>query len=100
MKPITLLIASLFVALVAFAESPKKKETKAAAPTTEFLPIRHIHAHVCGIHFYRGDMGRPNAKVDPSADGWQTADTVQLDLKTIASMSKAVETPQEKPKEE
>ena len=61
MKTLTLLIASLFVALVAFAESPS-----VPTRTTEFPPIRGIHA----------------------------------DLKTIGSMTKAQEAPQEKATEE
>jgi len=54
MKPISLLIASLFIAASAVAQSPEK--AKSAAPS--FPPLGDIHAHVCGIHFYNGDLSR------------------------------------------
>ena len=54
MKTLSLLLASLFIAAAAVAQSSEK--TKSAAPN--FPPITDIHAHVCGIHFYNGDMSR------------------------------------------
>ncbi|MEY2530282.1 MAG: hypothetical protein QOI96_367 [Verrucomicrobiota bacterium] len=45
---------SLFIAAAAVAQSSEK--TKSAAPS--FPPIGDIHAHVCGIHFYNGDISR------------------------------------------
>ena len=54
MKTLSLLLASLFIAAAAVAQSSEK--TKSAAPS--FPPITDIHAHVCGIHFYNGDMSR------------------------------------------
>jgi Protein of unknown function (DUF1264) len=54
MKTLSLLLTSLFIAAVAVAQSSEK--TKSAAPS--FPPIGDIHAHVCGIHFYNGDMSR------------------------------------------
>src|SRR5207248_999660 len=56
MKTRTLLMSSLFAAAVAFAQSPEK--TKSAPASANFPPIGDIHAHVCGIHFYSGDMAR------------------------------------------
>src|SRR5882724_12091268 len=56
MKTRTLLMSSLFTAAVAFAQSPEK--TKSASASANFPPIGDIHAHVCGIHFYSGDMAR------------------------------------------
>src|SRR6266513_6085183 len=56
MKTPTLLISSLFAAAVAFAQSPEK--TKNTPASANFPPIGDIHAHVCGIHFYSGDMAR------------------------------------------
>src|SRR5437762_12385575 len=56
MKTPTLLISSLFAAAVAFAQSPEK--TKSTSASANFPPIGDIHAHVCGIHFYSGDMAR------------------------------------------
>jgi hypothetical protein len=53
-KTISLLLASLFIAAAAVAQSSEK--TKSVAPS--FPPITDIHAHVCGIHFYNGDMSR------------------------------------------
>jgi len=44
---------SFFVAAVALAQSPKSSE-----PGSDLAPISAIHAHVCGIHFYSGDMKR------------------------------------------
>jgi hypothetical protein len=62
MKTFSLLISSLFIAAVAFAQSPPAKEKTAAAkssgPNAGLAPISAIHAHVCGIHFYSGDMKR------------------------------------------
>jgi len=56
MKTLTLLIASFFVAAVAVGQSPEK--AKRGAPGAGFPPIGDIHAHVCGIHFYSGNMAR------------------------------------------
>ena len=56
MKTRTLLMSSLFAAAVAFAQSPEKTSTASAG--ANFPPIGDIHAHVCGIHFYSGDMAR------------------------------------------
>ena len=56
MKTRTLLVSSLFAAAVVSAQSPEK--TKSASATANFPPIGDIHAHVCGIHFYSGDMAR------------------------------------------
>jgi len=55
MKTLHLLTSFIFVAAAAFAQSPEK--TKSATSAT-FLPIGDIHAHVCGIHFYSGDLSR------------------------------------------
>jgi hypothetical protein len=38
------------------AQSAEK--TKSVAASANFPPIGDIHAHVCGIHFYSGDMSR------------------------------------------
>jgi len=55
MKTVSLLTSSLFIAAAAFAQSPEKTKSAASA---NFPPIGDIHAHVCGIHFYSGDMSR------------------------------------------
>jgi len=55
MKTLQLLTSSLFIAASAFAQSPEKPKSAASA---NFPPIGDIHAHVCGIHFYSGDMSR------------------------------------------
>jgi len=61
MKSFILLASSLFIAS-AFAQSPGAPETAAAPkssePGADLAPISAIHAHVCGIHFYSGDMKR------------------------------------------
>jgi hypothetical protein len=49
-------IASLSIAATAVAQSAEK--TKSVAASANFPPIGDIHAHVCGIHFYSGDMSR------------------------------------------
>jgi Protein of unknown function (DUF1264) len=49
-------VAALSIAASAFAQSSEK--TKSAAASANFPPIGDIHAHVCGIHFYSGDMSR------------------------------------------
>ena len=54
MKTLSLLLAFLFIAAAAVAQSSEK--AKGATPS--FPPITDIHAHVCGIHFYNGDMSR------------------------------------------
>src|SRR5947208_9314559 len=56
MKTLSLSIASLIIAASAFAQSSEK--TKSALGSANFPPIGDIHAHVCGIHFYSGDMSR------------------------------------------
>jgi hypothetical protein len=56
MKTLSLLIASLVIAATAFGQSSEK--TKSTASATNFPPIGDIHAHVCGIHFYSGDISR------------------------------------------
>ena len=48
-------VAALSIAASAFAQSPEKPKSAARA---NFPPIGDIHAHVCGIHFYSGDMSR------------------------------------------
>jgi hypothetical protein len=55
MKILQLLTSSLFIAAAAFAQSPAKTKS---AESAGFPPIGDIHAHVCGIHFYSGDMSR------------------------------------------
>jgi Protein of unknown function (DUF1264) len=46
----------------ALARSPGLSETSATAknaePNPDLAPISAIHAHVCGIHFYSGNMKR------------------------------------------
>ena len=49
-------IASLSIAATAVAQSAEKTKSVAASPN--FPPIGDIHAHVCGIHFYSGNMNR------------------------------------------
>lgn len=56
MKHLSLLITFLFLARAAFAQTPEK--AKSAGPGASYPPIRDIHAHVCGIHFYNGDVSR------------------------------------------
>jgi hypothetical protein len=46
------MIVLLAIAGSAFAQSPESKSVPV------FAPIKDIHAHVCGIHFYAGDMSR------------------------------------------
>src|SRR5438552_18343214 len=48
-------VAALSIAASAFAQSPEKPK---AAASANFPPIGDIHAHVCGIHFYSGDISR------------------------------------------
>src|SRR6266699_4366082 len=48
-------VAALSIAASAFAQSPEKPKSAARA---NFPPIGDIHAHVCGIHFYSGDIAR------------------------------------------
>src|SRR3989454_10641641 len=61
MKTFNFLVISL-VAASASAQSPSSIETAAAPKTSEatsgFAPLKGIHAHVCGIHFYSGNMKR------------------------------------------
>jgi hypothetical protein len=62
MKTLSLLISSLFVVAAALAQPPTSAETPAAPkssePSPDLAPIGAIQAHVCGIHFYSGDMKR------------------------------------------
>ena len=61
MKTLNFLIVSL-IAASASAQSPSSIETPAAPKSAEatpgFAPLKGIHAHVCGIHFYSGNMKR------------------------------------------
>jgi hypothetical protein len=56
MKNLSLIITSLFIAAAAFAQT--SEPAKGVTATANFAPLGDIHAHVCGIHFYSGDMGR------------------------------------------
>src|SRR5438270_1628596 len=62
MKTLWLFVSSLFVTVAAFAQSPATEEKTTAQKTPEhsadLAPISAIHAHVCGIHFYSGNMKR------------------------------------------
>ena len=62
MKTLSLFIVSLFIAALAVAQSPATEQNttaqKGAEPNPDLAPIGAIHAHVCGIHFYSGDMKR------------------------------------------
>jgi hypothetical protein len=61
MKHLNLLIASFFItAAAAFAQSPAETTAvpKSSEPNPDLAPIGAIHAHVCGIHFYSGNMKR------------------------------------------
>jgi Protein of unknown function (DUF1264) len=61
MKHLNLLIASFFIgAVAAFAQSPPETTAtaKSSEPNPDLAPIGAIHAHVCGIHFYSGNMKR------------------------------------------
>ncbi|MFN2507763.1 MAG: OBAP family protein [Chthoniobacterales bacterium] len=62
MNTLRLLIAFVFLTATGFAQSPAAEE-KATAPQSverdaDLAPLSAIHAHVCGIHFYSGDMKR------------------------------------------
>lgn len=52
----TIIISSLFIAVAAFAQS--SEPAKGVTATANFAPVGDIHAHVCDIHFYSGDMSR------------------------------------------
>ena len=52
----TIIFSSLFVAVAAFGQS--SEPAKGVTATANFAPVGDIHAHVCGIHFYSGDMNR------------------------------------------
>src|SRR5881392_135721 len=52
----TIIFSSLFIAVAAFGQSAEP--AKAVTATANFAPVGDIHAHVCGIHFYSGDMSR------------------------------------------
>src|SRR5438874_6992493 len=62
MKTLSLFIVSLFIAALAVAQSPATEQNttaqKGAEPNPDLAPIGAIHAHVCGIHFYSGNMKR------------------------------------------
>jgi hypothetical protein len=62
MKSIGLLFSSLFIAAAGLAQSPSPAErtapSKSAEPSADLAPLSAIHAHVCGIHFYSGNMKR------------------------------------------
>jgi len=70
MKRLSLLVASIFIAASALGQT--SENTKSAGPGASYPPIGDIHAHVCGIHFYNGDMSRqissPNiiAHIEPT----------------------------------
>lgn len=52
----TIIFSSLFIAVAAFGQS--SEPAKGVTATANFAPVGDIHAHVCGIHFYSGDMSR------------------------------------------
>jgi Protein of unknown function (DUF1264) len=56
MKTLSLIVAPLFLAAAAFAQTAEP--AKGVTATANFAPVGDIHAHVCGIHFYSGDMTR------------------------------------------
>jgi hypothetical protein len=62
MKTLSLFILSVFIAAAAIAQSPSPPETasapKSSEPGADLAPVGAIHAHVCGIHFYSGNMKR------------------------------------------
>src|SRR5260370_17221536 len=52
----TIIFFSMFIAVAAFGQS--SEPAKGVTATANFAPVGDIHAHVCGIHFYSGDMSR------------------------------------------
>src|SRR5260370_41983409 len=52
----TIIFFSMFIAVAAFGQS--SEPAKGVTATANFAPAGDIHAHVCGIHFYSGDMSR------------------------------------------
>jgi hypothetical protein len=60
MKIINLLVPLLCAVAVAWAQSPAETPAaqKSSEPNGDLAPISAIHAHVCGIHFYSGNMKR------------------------------------------
>src|SRR5437868_2716791 len=87
MKRLSLLVASIFIAASALGQT--SENTKSAGPGASYPPIGDIHAHVCGIHFYNGDMSRQiiaehscahrsdevlQSKRVGGMDGWQQVD--------------------------
>src|ERR1700730_5507297 len=60
MKIINLLVPLLCAVAVAWAQSPAETPAaqKSSEPNADLAPISAIHAHVCGIHFYSGNMKR------------------------------------------
>ena len=61
MKFLNLFIGSFFItAAAALAQSPTETTAppKSSEPNADLAPITAIGAHVCGIHFYSGNMKR------------------------------------------
>src|SRR2546430_17618640 len=58
MKTLSSLAVSLGLATAALAQSPAETATKTTEPNPDLPPIGAIHAHVCGIHFYSGNIKR------------------------------------------
>ena len=56
MKILTLILGSFFIAAGAFAQAAEP--AKPVTASANFAPLGDVHAHVCGIHFYAGDMTR------------------------------------------
>jgi len=52
----TIIFSSLFIAVAAFGQTAEP--AKGVTATANFAPLGDVHAHVCGIHFYSGDMSR------------------------------------------
>ena len=59
MKTLSLFIGSFFfMAAAAFAQSPAETVAAPKSANADLAPISAIGAHVCGIHFYSGNMKR------------------------------------------
>jgi hypothetical protein len=56
MKTLSFVIGSFCATALAFAQAPG--EAKSSEPNPDLAPLSAIHAHVCGIHFYSGNMKR------------------------------------------
>ena len=52
----TIIFSSLIAAVAAFGQTAEPAKPVTAGPN--FAPLGDVHAHVCGIHFYSGDMKR------------------------------------------